>query len=77
MPDHINIHHPRPREERMRHAIEVAELKARASVMAAYIADMESDLTAIFTRIGRGDPVELHYPDGSVIPVVDRARGHG
>lgn len=74
MPDHINIHHPQSREARMRHAIEVAEIKARISVRAGYIADMEIDLTAIFTRIERGDPLSFYYPDRLVIHVVGQDR---
>lgn len=77
MADHINIHHPGPREERMRRAIEIAELKARIATMEGYMLDMEGDLGAIFTRIQRGDNVELHYPDGTVINMFGEVRAHG
>ncbi len=69
MADHSNIHHPGSREGRMRAAIEVAELKARLDVMERYLFDATTDLEAIFTRIGKGERVELHYPDGEIIRV--------
>lgn len=69
MADHINIHHPGNIDNRMRAAIETAELKARVSVLERYLMGAQSDLDAIFTRIARGEVVELHYPDGRVIVV--------
>lgn len=69
MADHMNIHHPNGRRDRLRAAIEVAELKARLSVLETTLLNMEDDLEAIFTRIAKGERVELHYPDGEIIRI--------
>lgn len=74
MADHINIHHPDGREVRRRIAIEIAELQARIKVLNNDVLDMESDLNSIFTRIERGDEVELHMQHGGVFVVTGKLR---
>lgn len=72
MPDHINIHMPRTRDV-LQDAIGRAQLEAEMKVLRTNYDKMAGDLEAIFTRIGRGDQVELHFPDGNVVPIT-RAR---
>lgn len=69
MADHINITHPDRHEQFLREQLPLAELKARLEVMSMQARSLSSDLSAIFTRIDRGETVELHYPDGEVVIV--------
>lgn len=66
MPDYINIHHPDRGERYEREALKIAELKTKISVMETALTQARGDLEAIFTRIARGDPCELHMMNGDV-----------
>lgn len=68
MADHINISAPRRRHE-MRDDIARAQMEAEMKLLKDGYDDMAGDLDAIFTRIARGEQVELHYPDGTVVPI--------
>lgn len=68
MADHINISWPRQLWE-MEDRVAKAKLEAEMRVLQTAYEAMASNLDAIFTRIARGDQVELHYPDGKVILV--------
>lgn len=70
MADHVNIQDPESMERNWRHLEEVQILSTKLTVANQRILHLEGELSAIFTRIGRGDPVELHYRDGSMIRVV-------
>jgi hypothetical protein len=74
MPDHINIHHPDGRAMSRQKAVTIAELRAKISTLETYLDSAESDLEAIFTRIKRGDAVELHMPNGAVFIVTGKER---
>lgn len=73
MPDHINIHHPDGRAERRQKAVTIAELRAKITTLETYLDSAENDLEAIFTRIERGDAVELHMTSGAVFIVTGKA----
>lgn len=75
MADHINISAPRKRYE-MQDEIARAHMEAEMKLLQARYDGMASDLDAIFTRIARGEQVELHYPDGTVVPIT-KARKRG
>lgn len=66
MSDHINIHHPDDGERREREAIKVAEMQARITILDRSLLQVRGDLEAIFTRIERGEPCELHMKNGDV-----------
>lgn len=68
MADHINISAPRHRYE-MQDAIARAHMEAEMKLLQMHHDKMADDLDSIFTRIARGEQVELHYPDGKVILV--------
>lgn len=75
--DHININHPERRgadSDRFRSILEHDKLKLELTQLRQWYDMLERDLTAIFTRVERGDPVELHYPDGSVYVVTGKPR---
>jgi hypothetical protein len=72
MPDFINIAHPErlgPDSQEYRNNLEIKRLKAELEQLRVWYDMIEARLMSIFTRIERGDPVELHYPDGAVIRV--------
>jgi hypothetical protein len=66
MPDHINIHHPDNGERREREDMVIAEMKAKITVLNQHLLSVRGDLEAIFTRIERGAPCELHMKNGDV-----------
>ena len=68
MADHINISAPRSRSE-LQERIGAEQAKAEMTILRSAYDDMASNLDSIFTRIARGEQVELHYPDGKVILV--------
>ncbi|ANM12102.1 hypothetical protein [Rhizobium sp. N324] len=74
MPDHVNIHHPDRRAERREKAVTIAELRAKISTLETYLDSAERDLEAIFTRIERGDEVELHMQSGAVFVITGKER---
>lgn len=75
MADHINIRPPRDLFE-MEDRMAKARLEAEMKVLQAAYEKVCADLDSIFTRIARGDQVELHYPDGQVV-LITRARKRG
>ncbi|MBB3297841.1 MULTISPECIES: hypothetical protein [unclassified Rhizobium] len=74
MPDHINIHHPDSRAKYRRERLLIEELRAKVSTLESFLIDAEGDLEAIFTRIERGDEVELHMPSGAVFVITGKER---
>jgi hypothetical protein len=74
MPDHINIHHPDSRAKYRRERLAIEELRAKVSTLESFLLDAEGDLEAIFTRIERGDQVELNMPSGAVFVITGKAR---
>jgi hypothetical protein len=69
MADHINISERNQRQSDWARIVEVEKLKVEV-IWAEKRADaMVRDLEAIFTRIGRGDTVQLHYENGTMIEV--------
>ncbi|MGR9441639.1 hypothetical protein [Rhizobium leguminosarum] len=74
MPDHINIHHPDNRAKYRRERLAIEELRAKVTTLENFLLDAEGDLEAIFTRIERGDEVELHMPSGEVFIVTGKPR---
>lgn len=74
MPDHINIQHPERGERYEREALKIAELKTKIAVMETALARSRDDLEAIFTRIERGDPCELHMMNGDVYVITGALR---
>lgn len=75
MADHINIRPPVSLLD-MQERIANAKVRAELETLQRHYNDMASNLESIFNRIARGEPVELHYPDGTVIPIT-RARRRG
>lgn len=74
MPDHININHPDNRARYRFEMLEIAQLRAKVQTMENFLLNAESDLEAIFTRIERGDEVELHMKSGAVFVVTGKQR---
>ncbi|RWX78247.1 hypothetical protein EPK99_06320 [Neorhizobium lilium] len=74
MADHINIHHPDRGERYEREALMIAELKTKIAVMETALTQSRGDLEAIFTRIKRGDPCELHMMNGDVYVITGALR---
>ncbi len=74
MPDHINIHHPDSRAKYRRERLAIEELRAKVSTLESFLFDAEADLEAIFTRIERGDEVELNMPSGAVFVITGKQR---
>lgn len=72
MADHINIHAPQKRYD-LQDELARAHMEAEMTVLRNRYDKMADDLDAIFTRIARGEQVELHYPDGTMVPIT-RAR---
>lgn len=69
MADHVNITQVEWFDERWDARLAYEKLAAELSIMTARFRDAQSNLDAIFTRIARGDDVELHYRNGDVIRV--------
>lgn len=76
MADHINISAPRRRHE-LQERITAQQMKAEMEILRNAYDDMASDLDSIFTRIARGEQVELHYPDGTIVPITKARRRGG
>jgi len=75
--DHINIRAPRDLFE-MEDRFQKARLEAEMKVLQTAYETVRADLDSIFTRIGRGEQVELHYPDGKVVLITKaKKRGNG
>lgn len=75
MADHINIRLPCRRSE-LQESIASAQMKIEMELLRNAYDDMRGELESIFTRIARGEQVELHYPDGTVVPIT-KARRRG
>lgn len=73
MNDHVNIQHPDSYRRMVEEKSEIEALKVRIKILEQANAGLSSNLDAIFNRIARGDQVELHYPDGSVV-LITKAR---
>lgn len=56
--------------------IENAQRTAEMAILRSRYDTMAADLDVIFTRIARGEQVELRYADGTVVPIT-RARRRG
>lgn len=69
MSDHSNINHPDDEENRDHNRKEVSYLKADVERLEAMVRHLRSDLDAIFTRVGRGDTVDLYCQDGTHIEI--------
>lgn len=70
--DHVNIQPPQSFEiegDRYRTRLEIDKLILELKQMRLFYDALRGNLEAIFTRIGRGDPAELHYDDGSVFVI--------
>lgn len=68
MADHSNIHEPNyAAREEWRARVEVEKLKLALSWAEKERDHYRDNLDAIFTRIARGDHVDLYYGDGSHI----------
>jgi hypothetical protein len=72
MADHINIVEPCKRERQWDHMLAVEKLKTELDIANQRILSLEGDLSAIFTRIKRGETVKLYYEGGEVIEVGGR-----
>ena len=69
MASHINIQQIERFDTNWDWALADLKAKAELEIMTKRFEQAASQLDAIFTRIARGDEVELHYRDGSVIRV--------
>ena len=82
MADHINIAAPKKRHE-LEDRLWRERMQTELKVLQEAYDKLASDMDSIFTRIGRGEQVELRYPDGQVIPITkarrrgDKDGGHG
>ncbi|MBY2911405.1 hypothetical protein [Rhizobium leguminosarum] len=74
MPDHININHPDSRAKYRHEMLEIVQLRARVSTLESFLLNAEGDIEAIFTRIERGDEVELHMQSGAVFVITGKKR---
>ena len=72
MADHININHPQQydpfRTDNLLH-VRVQEMELELKIANQRLNAAMADLGSIFTRIDRGQTVELHYPDGRKIVI--------
>lgn len=69
MADHINISERSQRGSDWATIVQIEKLKVEVLWAEKRAEAMIRDLEAIFTRIGRGDTVQLHYENGTVIEV--------
>jgi hypothetical protein len=69
MADHININEPGRFDRELDHQIAAAKAQVDLTFANKRADALARDLDAIFTRIGRGDEVELHYADGRRIVI--------
>lgn len=78
MPDHINISHPSEygiQSDFYLNKLKLAQLRIEIEQLCSVYRSVSDNLDSIFTRIGRGESVELHYPDGTVRTVAEVADG--
>lgn len=69
MSSHINISDPERDERNWAHMRQIDALKAELKTAYAERDHYMSNLSAIFTRIERGEHAELHYANGDVIRI--------
>lgn len=77
MADHINIQDPERRgvdSQMYRDRLEVDKLKVELNQLRLWYDTLVNDLSAIFNRIERGDPAELHYRDGRVFVITGKEK---
>lgn len=75
--DHLNIQHPDRRgadSDTYRFILQIEQQKVELKQLRQWYEALERDLEAIFNRIERGDPAELHYPDGRVFVITGTER---
>ena len=75
--DHINIQHPDRYDvfgESYQARLKIERLEGELKQLGIYRDLIANNLTAIFTRIERGDPAELHYPDGRVFVITGKEK---
>lgn len=70
MADHSNIQDPDGFDRMWREVMDREVEAARRLVLERRILSSEGELSAIFNRVRRGELVELHYRDGTVISIV-------
>jgi len=70
MADHVNIIQIERFDQHWDDRLAHDKIKAELEIMTMRFQQAQSNLDAIFTRIRRGDDVELHYRNGDVIRVV-------
>lgn len=71
MSDHINIHERGYRHrDAQRYRLQLAQIEAELKLVKDERDQYASDLDAIFTRIARGDPVELHLAEGDDVFII-------
>lgn len=69
MADQVNIPDPDTADRDWNRLMETELARTRESVLSRRIMEQGSQLSAIFNRIERGEDVELHYRDGTVIVI--------
>lgn len=77
MSDHINIQDPERRgveSQVYRDMLEIQTLKVELRQLRQWYDALANDLSAIFNRIERGDPAELHYRDGRIFVITGKER---
>ncbi|MGO8093173.1 hypothetical protein [Rhizobium leguminosarum] len=74
MPDHFKINHPDSRAKYRHEMLEIVQLRARVSTLESFLLNAEGDLEAIFTRIERGNEVELHMQSGAIFVITGKER---
>lgn len=70
--DHINISHPDRFDlfsSQYASSLKIKQLEMELQHLRGWHESLSNNLTAIFTRIERGQTAELHYPDGHVIVI--------
>ena len=75
--DHINIQHPDRFDTfggSYTSALKIKKLEVELEHLREWYDSLSNNLTAIFTRIERGDPAELHYPDGRVFVITGQEK---
>jgi hypothetical protein len=69
MADHINISQIDRFDSRWDDRLAYEKLKVELDIMTKRFEQAQSNLDAIFSRVARGDEVELHYRDGAVVRI--------
>lgn len=75
--DHINITHPDRFDlfgSQYESSLKIKKLELELQHLRSWHESLSNNLTAIFTRIERGETAELHYPDGRVFVVTGQEK---